>query len=87
MAETNDIELEAIKAMFETGKIKRMKQLEKLSPTKIAKALGLNYGRYIRKLYNPELFVVAELKMLAKILDAKFKTISEVVISEVEKND
>jgi hypothetical protein len=70
--------------MFETGKIKKMKQLEKLSPTKMAKALGLNYGRYIRKLYNPELFVIAELKKLSKIVDTKFRTISEVVISEVD---
>ena len=85
MAETNDIAFEAIKAMFDMGKIKKMKQLEKLSPTKIAKALGLNYGRYIKKLYNPELFVIAELKKLATILDANFRTISEVVIDEVDK--
>lgn len=70
--------------MFEMGKIKKMKQLEKLSPTKIAKSLGINYGRYIRKLYNPELFVIAELIKLAKILDIKFKLISEVVIREVD---
>jgi 3-methyladenine DNA glycosylase Mpg len=84
MLDTNDMAFEAIKAMFETGKIKKMKQLEKLSPTKMAKALGLNYGRYIRKLYNPELFVIAELKKLSKIVDTKFRTISEVVISEVD---
>ena len=70
--------------MFETGKIKKMKQLEKLSPTKIAKALGLNYGRYITKLHNPELFVIAELKKLSKVLDIKFRIISEVVIGEVD---
>ena len=84
MTEKNDIAFEAIKAMFETGKIKKMRQLEKLSPTKLAKALSINYGRYIQKLHNPELFVIGELKKLSKILDTKLKTISNVVISEVD---
>lgn len=84
MADTNDIAFEAIKTMFETGKITKMKQLEKLSPTKTAKALGINYGRYIRKLYNPELFVISELIKLSEILDIKFKNLIEVVIREVD---
>lgn len=85
MEEEKDIAFEAIKAMFETGKIKKMRQLEKLSPTKLAKALGINYGRYINKLYNPEFFVIMELQKFAEIIDTKLKIISDIVIAEIEK--
>jgi len=85
MTEPSDIAFEAIKAMFEMDKIKKMKQLEKLSPTKISRALGINYGRYMKKLYNPELFVIAELKKLASIINVEFRIISNVVIDEVDK--
>ncbi len=82
--ETN-IQLEAIKAMFETGKIAKMSQLDKLSPTFIAKSLKINYGRYISKLYKPELFVVSELNNLAKLIDVKLRIIMDIVVKEIDR--
>ena len=79
------IEFEAIKAMFETGKIKKLIQLEKLSPTKLSKLLGINYGRYIEKLHNPELFVMRELVKLAHIIDVDFKLLASIVVEEIER--
>lgn len=79
------MEFEAIKAMFETGKIKRLTQLEKLSPTKLSKLLGINYGRYIEKLHNPELFALRELMKFAEIIDTDFKLIIDTVIAEIIK--
>lgn len=78
-----NIEFEAIKAMFETGKINKFIQLEKLSPTKLSKLLGINYGRYIEKLHNPQLFVLRELVKLAEILDIDFKLLTDTVVSEI----
>ena len=78
-----NMEFEAIKAMFDTGKIKKLVQLEKLSPTKLSKLMGINYGRYIEKLHNPELFVVKEVLKLSHILDINFKSLADVVIEEV----
>lgn len=80
-----NIEFEAIKAMFETGKIKKLVQLEKLSPTKLSKLLGINYGRYIEKLHNPELFALKELVKLAQIIDIDFKLIVDNVVAEISR--
>ena len=79
------MEFEAIKAMFETGKIKKMTQLEKLSPTKLSKLLGINYGRYIEKLHNPELFALRELVKFSEIIDIDFKLLADTVIAEIIK--
>ena len=81
----NSMEFEAIKAMFETGKIKKMTQLEKLSPTKLSKLLGINYGRYIEKLHNPELFALRELVKFSEIIDIDFKLLADTVIAEIIK--
>ncbi|HTN44764.1 MAG TPA: hypothetical protein VL098_00330 [Flavipsychrobacter sp.] len=78
-----NIEFEAIKAMYETGKIKKLSQLEKLSPTKLSKLLGINYGRYIEKLHNPELFALRELVKFADIIDIEFKLLADTVINEI----
>lgn len=82
---SKNIEFEAIKAMFETGKITKMAQLEKLSPTKLSKLLGINYGRYIEKFHNPELFALRELVKLAKIIDTDFKLLADTVIIEIAR--
>lgn len=78
-----NIEFEAIKAMFETEKIKKMSQLERLSPTKLSKLLGINYGRYIEKLNNPELFMLRELMKLAKLIDVDFKLLVDTVVTDI----
>lgn len=78
-----NIEFEAIKAMFETGKIKKFTQLEKLSTTKLSKLLRINYGRYIEKLHNPELFALRELVNFAEIIDVDFKLLADVVVAEI----
>ncbi|RXK85741.1 hypothetical protein [Filimonas effusa] len=86
MGEDQYSEFEPIKAMFEMGKIKKMKQLDKLAPTKLSKLLGINYGRYIEKLYNPELFVMRELRDMARLLDVDLKIIGDIVIEETKKS-
>ena len=80
-----NMEFEGIKAMFETGKIKKLTQLEKLSPTKLSKLLGINYGRYIEKLHNPELFALRELVKFAEIIDIDFKLLIDTVVTEIIK--
>ncbi len=50
---SNNTDFLAIKSLFESGIIKSMKLLEKQGPTKMAKALGLQYNSYLDKLNNP----------------------------------
>ncbi|KHJ37918.1 hypothetical protein PBAC_19300 [Pedobacter glucosidilyticus] len=55
----------AIRSLFLTGHIKKMSQLEKQSPTKIASLLKLQYNSYHEKLQNPELFSEFHINLLA----------------------
>ncbi len=85
LTEKDIIAFAAIKALFETGKIKEMRQIAELSPTKMSKHLKINYGRYIEKLSKPELFVIRELMKMSKILDVDFKLLSNIVINEIAR--
>jgi hypothetical protein len=73
----------AIKSMFISGSVRKMKDIEKLSPTKVAKALHMNHSRYIHKLYNPEQFKIIHLKDLANLLDLDIQIIWDVILKQV----
>ncbi len=60
-----DSDFLAIRSLFVSGHIKKMKQLEKQSPTKIASLLGLNYNSYHEKLKFPESFTAYHINLLA----------------------
>jgi hypothetical protein len=67
--------------MFQSGNVKRMKDIEKQTPTNVAAVINMNHGRYIKKLYNPEEFKVKQIIEFAKLLDLDpliiFKVIAE----------
>jgi hypothetical protein len=73
----------AIKSMFLSGSVKRMKDIEKLYPTMVAKSLRINHSRYIQKLYKPDSFTIRQLDDLAKLLDIDIQLILEVVIKQL----
>jgi len=74
----------AIKSMFLSGSISRMKDIEKVYPTVISKALGMNHSRYVQKLYKPGEFRFKQIKDLAKLLNIDMKIISDVIIRELD---
>lgn len=78
------IQMESIKALIEAGKIKKMSQLEKLSPTYISKAMGVNYGRYVEKLHKPELFTFKEVKKLADLVKIDLMNIVALILKEIK---
>ncbi|MDN5284225.1 MAG: hypothetical protein JWR38_499 [Mucilaginibacter sp.] len=73
-------------SMFETGRIKRMRDLTPMYPTGIVAALGINYGGYMTKCASPEKFVIADLIKLSQILDIDVEFILRVVIKEAQQN-
>ena len=73
----------AIKSMFLSGSVRRMKDIETLYPTGISKALGINHSRYIQKLYKPEEFKFKHIHDLAKLLNVEVQIILEVIIKEL----
>lgn len=78
-----DPALLSIGSMFETGKIRKMYTLSELYPTKIAKSLGINYGRYMVKLSQPEKFTMGEIVKLADLLNVDPEMITKVIYSEL----
>ena len=79
-----DPTLLSIGSMFETGRIKKMYTLSELYPTKIAKTLGINYGRYMVKLSQPEKFTVGEIVKMARLFNIHPDMITKVIYSEIE---
>lgn len=77
------MQLASIKKLMEKGKVKKMSQLEELSPTFISKTIGLNYGRYIIKLHQPELFSLFELKKLASLINVDLRILLEIIVKEI----
>ncbi len=76
----------AIRSMFLSGSVKRMKDIEKLYPTLVAKSLRINHSRYIQKLYKPEGFTILQLNELAKLLDIDIHLILDVVIKQLSSS-
>ncbi|WP_143961196.1 hypothetical protein [Litoribacter populi] len=79
-------QLQSIGALFESGKVRIMKDIEKLSPTKMAKLLQLNHARYIEKLYHPEQFTFEEIHKISILVGIEPNLISEVINKEIIKN-
>jgi hypothetical protein len=73
----------AIRSMFISGSVRKMKDLEKQSPTHVARALGINHSRYIQKLYNPEEFTVLHLADMANLFEIDIQFIWEVVVRQL----
>ncbi|MEE1962761.1 hypothetical protein V1387_08705 [Allomuricauda taeanensis] len=79
-----DPALVSIGSMFETGKIRKMYTLAELYPTRIAKSLGINYGRYMVKLNHPDKFTMGEIVRLAELLDIEPDMITKVIYAELK---
>jgi hypothetical protein len=73
----------AVRSMFVSGSVKRMRDIEKLYPTAIAKSLRINHSRYIQKLYKPGEFSMKQLGELANLLDVNIQLILDVVIKQM----
>ena len=69
-------------SMFETGRVKKMKDIITMYPTGIVAALGINYGGFMAKCAAPEKFVVEDIVKLSQILNIDFDLIWRVVIKE-----
>ena len=73
----------ALRSMFQSGSVKRMKDIEKLYPTVVAKSLRINHSRYIQKLYKPDGFTIRQIDDLAKLVDLNIQVILDVIIKEL----
>lgn len=73
----------ALKSMFESNHVKKMKDIEKLYPTMLATDMGMNHGRYIRKLHNPGDFTFKQIFKLASLINVSPSVITNVIVAEL----
>lgn len=80
----NETQYAAVRLMFLSNTIKRMRDIEKLYPTMVSKALGINHSRYIQKLYKPEEFSIKHIVRLANLLDINPQLIIDVIFKQLK---
>ena len=73
----------AIRSMFISGSVKKMRDIEKLYPTTVAKSLRINHSRYIQKLYKPEEFTIKQVAALSNLLEIDVQVILDVIIKQL----
>ena len=73
----------ALKSMFLSGQVQRMKDIEKIYPTMVAKDLGINHGRYINKLYKPQEFSIRHIIVLANVLEIDPQIIIKIIFAQL----
>ena len=76
----------SIASMFETGRIKSMKDITSLHPTALVKALGINYGGFMSKCSAPEKFAVSDIIKLSNLLNIDSESIMKIVLKEAQDN-
>jgi hypothetical protein len=72
-----------IKAAFESGSIRKMSELEKQKPTRIAKLIGMNQGRYGAKLFKPGDFTPSEIIRMSLVINVDAGYIINVIKNEL----
>jgi hypothetical protein len=72
-----------LKSAFENGSIKKMSDLEKEKPTRIAGLMGMNQGRYGSKLFKPEDFSPSEIIRLSLVINVDAGLIINVIKKEL----
>ncbi len=60
-----------------------MKDIEKLYPTSVAKAIRINHSRYIQKLYHPDEFTIKQLILLSNLLDLDIQVLFDVIVKQL----
>jgi len=79
-----DPNFEDIQSLFLSGKINKMYQLVKRSPTKVSKLLGINYEAYHSKLQNPEKFTIFHINVMAYAFRIDPDIIHNVIQKEIK---
>ncbi len=73
----------AIRSMFQSGSVRKMRDIEKLYPTLMAKSLKINHSRYIQKLYHPEEFTIKQLIDFSNLLELDFQLVIDVIARQL----
>lgn len=85
--EEKSLKYKSLSLMFSEGSIKKMRDIEKLYPSMIARDLKLNYSRYLERLYKPEMFSLKQVDLLAGLLEIDPLIICKIILKQQEKTN
>lgn len=83
--EEKKTQFKAARSMFLAGTVTKMRDIEDIDPTRIAKALRINHSRYIYKLHKPGEFAFKHIWNLAKLLEIDEQLIIDVIKTEMKQ--
>lgn len=86
VSEENKDSFKGVRSMFIAGSVSKMRDIEDLYPTNIAKALKINHSRYIEKLRKPEKFTFEHIWQLSKLLEIDMQLIIDIIKKELQSN-
>ncbi len=69
--------------MFLSGNVSRMRDIQDVDPTNIAKSLRINHSRYIQKLHDPGSFTFDQIWKFSDILDINIQLILDVIKTDL----
>jgi len=76
-----------IKVLIETNNIKQLSDVfETLPRTVLAKDIGINYGRFLRKTADLELFDLKEIYRIADFIGVERKSVLDIIHAQASKN-
>jgi len=76
-----------VKSIWVAGDLKSFHKIFTIVPKSIiSEDLGLNYGRFARKVNNPELLNFQELQHMSKLIGVDLKSLVELVLSDIEED-
>ena len=79
-----DIRYDHIKSIWKAGDLDSFSKIFTIIPkTTVSEDLGLSYGRFERKLRNPDLFTIREIRDLSELIDLDFRDLVNLILTEV----
>lgn len=83
-----DVRWGAVKDLIEAGKIKDFEGIFLIIPrTPVAQQLGMNYDKFSKKVLNHELFLIKDLRRLAKLIDMDEEIIIGMVVKAMKEKE
>lgn len=86
MTQKQDNRLQVVGSVYKAGDLQSFTQIFEICPVSImADALGLQYGRFKRKIFSTKLLTVGELRMIARITGINIGGLFALIEADHEK--
>lgn len=76
-----------VRSVWKAGDLTTFNDIFQIIPRSIvAKDLGLNYERFVKKIFRPERFTFEDVSRIARLLEIEPKILANLVLIAIEEN-